>query len=484
MTKTILLLHREELTQLYILLAKYIGEKLNIVHVAYSEKEAILLQANGISDFYVYSKMLSESIEKYPAYNKTDIDAIDKIFIDNTNGRFNLNASIQSDRGFALLNYDQCLTLANAHYHVWKEIFEKQKIDLLLHEPCSLLFNHLGSAMCRAQGGQYAWQVQVRNDKYKFGYMICAYDDYSNLEVERYYKAYKENPEKIDIERCKKFVEDFRGDYSIFFGDVAPSANSIFKLRKKMWRENLSKLLKGNKFNILTQNIEYFLRNQRYFREKVRNAKDYKRYKIEFEELPKGEKYYYYSFHLEPEAVVLYLGDGIYTNQIKLIENIAASLPPEHYLYVKDHPHEYAYRRADDYLRLKQIPNVRLLNQSIPGKQVIKDAIGVFNVNGTAGFEALILGKQVYNVGWSYYCYSNRVKYIKDVRQIRDIVYGELDKEYNDDTDFYAFVAAFLDATHEGYINYFGNTAAKLCTDQEANAKIISEQLIKYANEF
>lgn len=484
MKKNILLLHREELTYLYILLAKNIDNRLNVVHVAYSNKEARLLKNAGINNFLVYNELLENYLKQYPVYTKEDIEKIDKIFIDNTNSRFNLNASIQSDRGFAMLSYGECLWLANAHYHTWNKIFETHKIDLLLHEPCSLFFNHLGAAMCRAQGGQYAWQVQVRSDRYKFAYLMCVHDDYSNVEIEHYYKYYKENPDKIDLDRCKKFVEDFRADYSIFFGDVAPTANSIFTLRKKMWREKIYKLIKRNRFNPITNNIEYYLHNQNIFRDKVRNAKDYKRYGIEFEKLPAGEKYYYYSFHLEPEAVVLYLGDGIYTNQIKLIENIAASLPPDHYLYVKDHPHEYAYRRVDDYLRLKQIPNVRLLNQSIPGKVVIKDAIGVFSVNGTAGFEALMLGKQVYNVGWSYYCYCDRVKFIKNIRDIRDVVYNECNTEYQDDMEFYAFVASYLEAIHCGYINYFGGMANKLCDDQDANAKAIANQIIKYTEEF
>ena len=82
----------------------------------------------------------------------------------------------------------------------------------------------------------------------------------------------------------------------------------------------------------------------------------------------------------------------IYANQVKLIENIAASLPVGYYLYVKDHPHELAYRKAEDYRRLMQIPNVRLLRKSIPGKLVIRNAVGVFTINGTAGFEGLLLG--------------------------------------------------------------------------------------------
>ena len=195
--------------------------------------------------------------------------------------------------------------------------------------------------------------------------------------------------------------------------------------------------------------------------------------------VPEGEKYYYYSFHLEPEATVLYLSDGIYANQVKLIENIAASLPAGYYLYVKDHPHEYAYRSACDYKRLMNIPNVRLLHQFISGKQLIAGAVGVFTINGTAGFEGLMLGKQVYCFGRSFYSFHPSVNYIHNIRDIRSVVYENMDNEKSTGDSLLVFVNAYLESLHKGFVTYFGDRAERAGFDQDENAKVIVTDLIE-----
>ena len=93
--------------------------------------------------------------------------------------------------------------------------------------------------------------------------------------------------------------------------------------------------------------------------------------------------FYFYPLHLEPESVVLYSGRGMYQNQVKLIQNIAAQLPPGDILYVKDHPHDHGYRSADDYIALNSVPNIKILEHNFPGKSVIKKSKGVFTINGT-----------------------------------------------------------------------------------------------------
>ena len=51
-----------------------------------------------------------------------------------------------------------------------------------------------------------------------------------------------------------------------------------------------------------------------------------------------------------------------------MILNIAANLPPNHYLYVKDHPHAGAYRDYIDYLRISEVPNIKIINPKLVEK--------------------------------------------------------------------------------------------------------------------
>lgn len=479
--KSILFFHREQLTDLFILLAKKIGRQFNIIHIAYSDKEAEKLKVAGITDYVNYSNITSHLFDTIKV-DSVLINEIDSLLLNQTNQRFNLNSALQSDRGFACLNYQEALLSAEVHYLAWQFIFSKYHIDILLHESCSLFFNHIAAVMCRAQGGYFVWYAMTPSENKDMSYLNIVNDNYACPEIEYYLNFFLKNPDKIDLDRCNRFLEYFRATYDIMFANVVSSDN-VWKLRYLMGRKLLSRF-KHRKKDRLKDNINYWLNKQNPWAEKLKNLHDYKKFGVYFQEPVNNENYYYYSFHLEPEAVVSYLGDGIYANQIKLIENIAAALPPGCFLYVKDHPHESAYRKAEDYLRLMRIPNIRLIRSSISGKQLIRNAIGVFSINGTAGFEALILGKQVYNFGKSYYTYCDRVQYIHNIRDLRSILYQNREVVYMDDIKFMAYVNAYLISTHKGMVDYFMNRENTYNVDLEKNAECVANNLMKFANDF
>lgn len=480
MQKSVLFFHRCELTDMYIWISKYLPRELKQIHVAYSIQEEKMLLDSGISNIYNFTDIANEFIDKVPL-NKTIIVELDEMIIKNSNNRFNLNGTIQSDRGFSVLEYEEALLLAQSYYLAWKKIFLRHHVDLFYHEPCSLCFNHIAALMCKAQGGHYVYQVANYNDEGYYSYAFAESDDMLYREFEHSYIYFLENPSEIDIERCKKFITSFRKDFSVFLGDFINLKKSIFRLRVQTLKCFISYFKHRNRFDKLKNNINYWLIRQNLAKRKLKNISDYKEMKIKLiKKLPKDERYYYFSFHLEPEATVLYLGGGIYENQIKLIQNIAASIPPETYLYVKDHPHEYAYREAIDYERLLKIPNVRLIHQSIPGKILINKAIGVFTINGTAGFEALLLGKQVFCYAKNQYSFHKRVSLIEHIKQTREIVYRQKDIVYNTDDDLYPYIAALLASTHRGYVDFFCNRANIMKIDKDANGRQLAEDTVCY----
>ena len=112
--KSILFFDREELTDFFILLTQAIGERMRIFHVAYTEEDAIKLRNAGIIDYYHYGQHVSEKFHSEHLDSEL-LDQIDILMIENSNGRFNLNSSIQSDRGFSLLSYSEALLSAQVH---------------------------------------------------------------------------------------------------------------------------------------------------------------------------------------------------------------------------------------------------------------------------------------------------------------------------------------------------------------------------------
>lgn len=476
--KAILFFDRCELTKLYGSISKNLNNDFNIIHVAYSSSEEDELKRMGIKADYNYSNLLEEKLKMFKVTDDL-IKGLDSFIIKASNGRFNLNQSIQSDRGFSCLSYEEAIMLSLCHFSVWHDIFKNLSVTIMYHESCSQFLVFIGALMCKSQGGIYRDMCQCISDKHGYRYINIDGENFDCSEINRNFNFFKENPDLVDIKRCQKFLNDFRESYEVFMETEFKNNLNIFNLYIHSILKRLSKIKNRSKYDKLLNNIDYWLLRNNLAQTKINNLRDYKKRNIVFEtHIPENEKYYYYSFHLEPESTVLYLGDGLYENQVKLIQNIAASLPAGCYLYVKDHPHELAYRDAIDYERLNKIPNVRLFNPNISGKLLISKAKGVFSINGTACLEALFLGKQVYCFGNSYYAVSPRVNVIKHVKDIRSIVYNNVNKRYSDDISFYAFVESFLKSSHNGFVNYFGGRDKKLGIDNDTNAKLIAQDII------
>lgn len=463
-------------------------DKFKVFHVALTESDCEKLDKRGITD-YIYYKGISDSLFDSIQIDNKLLTEIDQLIIENSNGRFNLNASIISDRTYIVLSYREALFAAQVHYLTWKRILEQiGHIDYLLHEPCSLFFNHIAALLCKAQGGTYLWQSTVPDDSGNLSFLLLTHDDYSCADIPFYMNYYKKNPQEIDYIRCEKFVTKFKDDYTVRFQNSCIVPHSTVSLIYRYLRVNIHRRIKFRKFDRQKDTLRYWLNNNNVGKIRLTNIREYRKKKVRFENMVEGEQYYYYSFHLEPEATVFYLGDGLYANQVKLIENIAASLPAGIYLYVKDHPHEFAYRCADDYLRLMRIPNIRLIPQSIPGKVVIKNAIGVFSINGTVGFEALLLGKEVYCFGHNYYTYCPLVKYVHNIKNLRDIIYqnrmnvSESEKQKNQ-TLFYAYIYSYLKSLHKGNPYFFGRLSPDSAIDKN-NIKQIADSLTNYFSRF
>ena len=479
--KSILFLDRAPLTHLYAMMSKSMQD-VHVIHVAYNKNDEEILQSYGMKADYVLMDLFKQEYDRC-VVSEDVLEQIDSDIINYSKGRFNLNGSIQSDRSFTVLSYEEALRSAVSYYSIWNSIFAKGHVDLVAHEPCSLFFNHICSILCKKQGGVYSYQIASLSDKYEYAYLNANNDDYDFAELKTNFKRYLNNPELVDKERTKKFIDDFRKENKVFLGDILNRKQSYLKLFLMSAKGYVNGLIKRNKFNRVYDTINYWTVHNNVPWQKLKNAIGYKRKQIRFEsDFRYDEKFLFYPIHLEPEAVVLYLGDGLYKNQTKLIENVAASLPAGYYLYVKDHPHEYAYREPIDYERLQKVPNIRLLNQWLPGKEVIRHSQGVVTINGSAGFEAYLLGKPVYSLGHNQYSFLSTVHRVDNIRDLRKLIYGSINKDAIDETEQNAYVMAYLESCHPGYMDCYTGGASLSGFDYEINAKTIAGDIADYAN--
>jgi len=475
--ETIILFSRCDLVHLYGKLSHHLESEINVIHIAYSDQEQKILETEyGIGGIVNFKNAVSTFISK--TFDTNLINEIDEVIINESNGRFSLNSAIQSDRTFEYYSYDECLILTQAYYCFWKSIFETKRINYILHEPTSLFFNQIASLLGKRYGIRYLSQISTYG-LHSNNYIIVSGDDSFADELQI---NLSEDRLDLDADMIYKFIQSFKEDDTTFFSEIEPEPPALLNVIGLSFKVVISSIKKElrilNTKKSLLNHVEYFFYKSNSGVELLK--KIWETFLcLKYDNISLDDKYFYYPLHLEPEAVVLYWGDGIYKNQVKLIENIAAQLPAGNYLYVKDHPHAGYYRDYIDYKRIKAIPNVKLINPLVSGKSIIKNSIGVITINGTSGFEALLLNKQVYTFGNCYYNLCDRVVKIKNIRELRGAIFENRDVMFSED-DLLPFLAAYLNSCHKGFVNYFLDYVKIFKVNESENTQIIAQGLINY----
>ena len=116
-----------------------------------------------------------------------------------------------------------------------------------------------------------------------------------------------------------------------------------------------------------------------------------------------GTPVVYFPLHLQPEAQTSPMG-GVFVDQHLAVEMMARTLPEGWVLLVKEHPvQRLAKRDYGFYERLGRIGNVRLVSRSTGTFALMEQCRAVATITGTAGWEALFMGKPVLVFGNAFY---------------------------------------------------------------------------------
>jgi hypothetical protein len=128
-----------------------------------------------------------------------------------------------------------------------------------------------------------------------------------------------------------------------------------------------------------------------------------------FEKPVPGEKFALYPIHFQPEASTL-VQAPMYLDQVNLLREIAASLPIDHRLYVKEHVSNRGRRPLEFYEQIKAIPSVRLLGPDEDTWTLIREASIIAVITGTVGWEGLLFDKPVVTFGDTFFNILPQVK--------------------------------------------------------------------------
>lgn len=111
----------------------------------------------------------------------------------------------------------------------------------------------------------------------------------------------------------------------------------------------------------------------------------------------------YFPLHLEPEMNVHVLGRR-FSNQVDAIQAMAEALPSGWNLLLKENPKQgYMHRGDAFYQRLRMLPSVRFVADDIPSGRLIEKCRLVATIIGTAGYEAMLMGKSCIHFGDAWY---------------------------------------------------------------------------------
>jgi len=174
----------------------------------------------------------------------------------------------------------------------------------------------------------------------------------------------------------KNFLNQLFKDFS---RDIFESIKSYFSKTKRL---NESKLFKNQTKNILPTIFYYFIKINKVISEK----------NINYDTINNSDSFAYMPLQFQPEASID-IQSWKYSNQIETARQIAMRLPNKMCLYVKDHPAMYGLRNKSYLLKIKSLPNVKLIDFRVPTKDILNKSKILISATGSTFFEAAILRK-------------------------------------------------------------------------------------------
>jgi hypothetical protein len=159
----------------------------------------------------------------------------------------------------------------------------------------------------------------------------------------------------------------------------------------------------------------------------------------------KGKPFVFYPLHLEPEAALQVLSPE-YFYQLSSIAAISRDLPAGTLLAVKEAFGAIGRRPENFYQQIADFKNVVWLDTFELGLDVVREARAVVTINGTAGFEAAVMGKPVIAFGrHNTYNFLPHVKVVSEESRLKGYLREALQGGF-DDRAAQASGARFLQA--------------------------------------
>lgn len=364
--------------------------------------------------------------------------------------------SLESDRFLVRYPYSKRMEILGKEISFWRSVLDDQKPDLIVGECITIEFMEVLYIEATRRGIPYkSWCPHFFNGK--TFWVDKPYNSKMPVEFWRNTKVTDAN-----LQEAESMMDDIRIRHK------QPSYVNFKQPRKialmrRFLREFAIEVIMTKKKSLFGAfNYENY---SQIFWEHVKNAAALFFHHYDKLEVDEKKEYFFYPLHYEPESAVNYVGD-CYDDQIMLIGRIAHCLGTNQILIVKEHPQQRGKLLTRPYREIrKKYPNMVYIDGQESSYDMYKVSKCIITLNGTAGWEALILGKPVIAFGDVYYASCPGVTVCDGFKKLKEIIRNNQMMIPNDE-EVKLFVAALLSRLTETRTTSFKEEDVRLLTSQ------------------
>lgn len=335
------------------------------------------------------------------SYNISEKDALDRIVSIEKKYKIDLKRSISVERHSKLIKYPFQYILKC--WDFCKVIHDKFKNIVFLYYTTEHLHDYILSLYCKLNKIDFYLLHEFHDHEFISPHL-------NNIKGIPYLmmKDYKNFLEKEEIEYNKEYADNY------FSNTISPLLleNKIIRGSKKRVLNQILFIIKNFSSSILN----YKEINKNTYLDIIRDQSFYDRRNsirginrlftalfIKFHNINElNVPFFFYPLNYQPEQSTN-LWNTKFLDQVNLIKEISKLLPNNTKLLVKDHFRHQGYRDFRDYLRLKSLNNVILVNPNISALDLARKSIGTISTHGSIIQECFLNKLPIVMLGNHYF---------------------------------------------------------------------------------
>ncbi len=301
------------------------------------------------------------------------------------NNKFIYNGFKQAN-AVSKLTIKDIVNRQNYYFEYIESIFNKNKIDLVICRPDSLLGFAI-TTIAKHKGIPTTVQSATRIKDY----MCWTYGAYmQDDQITSLIQELKKNNTKVEIDSSEEKISShsFKDREQLING---LSFKSLMNMVIYILKDGLNWLIKDIKQGKLGKRASVYHR----IKSRIITYTEHRFYQKIFEKNINNiiqNKYIYFPLPTEPEYNTHSLSKE-FINTYAMIQQVAISMPSGYNLVIKEHTPNIGKKTRDFYTRLQKIPNLVIANYLISGPLLVDNAEAIVTVAGSSAIEAAERGK-------------------------------------------------------------------------------------------